>query len=146
MSFTLGRKKLVLRSFYVALDLILFFSARESQMLPFHLVTFSVLFCSFFLKCTNKYSHPHLNEFRNTVHPKAQMTYCTWPWMHTHTHMHIYTKTQDRAISQHPQSIRPQLIPLRSLVQCSCIYRSQASTLLFLQHSVLITFLCFLSP
>lgn len=89
-------------------------------------------------------SHPHLSKFKNTVSPKAQMTYCTWPQMHMCPC--IYTQAHERAIPQHPRSIRPVLIPARSSVQCSCIYRSQASTPLLLQHSVLITFLCFLFP
>lgn len=81
---------------------------------------------------TSAHIHTHL--------PLAQRTH-----MHTRILTHIYANTQGQAISQHPQSIRPLLIPPRCLVQCGCIYRSQASTLLFLQLSVLITFLCFLS-
>lgn len=52
--------------------------------------------------------------------------------------------TQKNSFSHHLQSIRPLLIPWSSPVQRSCICWSQANTLLFLQHSILITFLCFL--
>lgn len=55
----------------------------------------------------------------------------------------IHANPDECVISQQTHSIRPLLMPSRSLVRCSRIYRSQASTLLFLQHSLLISFLCF---
>lgn len=58
------------------------------------------------------------------------------PWLMRHT--------QKTSFSHHLRSIRPLLIPWLSPVQCSCIWWSQANTLPFLQHSILITFLCFL--
>lgn len=91
--------------------------------------------------------HTHLNKIQNTFHPKAhEMHGHGCARTHIHTLAHAYKNTQDSAISQHPQHIRPLLIPPRSSVQCSCIYRSHANTLLFLRHSVLITFPCFLHP
>lgn len=63
-----------------------------------------------------------------------------WEMPHTQTHSH--TRTQKTSFSQHLRSVKPLLIPWPSLVQCSCISWSQANTLLFLQHSILITFLC----
>lgn len=52
--------------------------------------------------------------------------------------------TQKTSFSYHLHSIRPLLIPWSSPVQCCCIWWSQAATVPCLQHSILITFLCFL--
>lgn len=56
----------------------------------------------------------------------------------------LMRRTQKAGFSYHHRSIRPLLIPHLSPIQCSWIWWSQADSLPFLQHSILITFLCFL--
>lgn len=115
-------------------------------MLPFHLAAF---LCSFTRNAQTS-AHIHAPVISKILFIQRHKGHTVHGPERTHTHMHTvciqYTDTQGTTISQHPQSIRPRLIPLRGLwfnAAASIGHRPAHSSF---SGAFLITFFCFLSP